>query len=27
VYVSGILLLAFVTCSGVTFGLRAGRTG
>jgi hypothetical protein len=26
VYVSGILLLAFVTCSGVTFGLRVGRT-
>jgi hypothetical protein len=26
-YVSGILLLAFVTCTGVTFGLRAGRTG
>ena len=25
VYVSGILLLAFVTCTGVTFGLRAGR--
>jgi hypothetical protein len=27
VYVSGTLLLAFVTCSGVTVGLRAGRTG
>jgi hypothetical protein len=26
VYVSGVLLLAFVTCTGVTFGLRAGRT-
>lgn len=26
VYVSGILLVAFVTCCGVIFGLRLGRT-